>query len=178
MKTLQALALALFLSACATVNPYKPAASATGYGYSEQRLENDRFRVTFRGDSATNRSEVQDYLLYRSAEVTLQAGYDYFVVTNRATETERQRDPAFYGPGGYYGGWMFPTYYYSPRWGWRPYYDPFWSRPMYYSEVTRYQATAEIVMHKGTKPAGDSNAFDARQVQTNLQPRVFPPPRA
>jgi hypothetical protein len=172
MKTLQALALALCLSACATTNPYHPSAASGGYGYSDQRLEQDRYRITFRGDSATDRSQVQDYLLFRAAEVTLQSGFDYFVITNRAMDTDRQTDAYPYG-----GRFMFPTYYYSPRWGWRPFYDPFWDDPFYVREVTRYQATAEIVMHKGAKPAGDANAFDARQVQTNLQAKVLPAPR-
>jgi hypothetical protein len=172
MKSLQVLAIALALSACATVNPYHPAASAGGYGYSDQRLEQDRYRITFRGDSATKRAQVEDYLLFRSAEVTLQSGYDYFVITNRAMETDRRTDPEWFGPYG--GPYMFPYSYYSPRWGWRPYYDPFWRDPVYFREVTRYETTAEIVMHKGAKPPGDANAFDARQVQANLQARVFP----
>jgi hypothetical protein len=170
-----ALALAVALSACATVNPYHPAARPGGYGYSEQRLETDRFRISFQGDTATKRPEVENYLLFRSAEVTLQSGYDYFVVTNRANETDRRTDPVY---GGTYGGpFLFPYSYYSPRWGWRSYYDPFWANPVHYAEVTRYQASAEILMGKGAKPAGDAHAFDARQVQANLQAKVFPPPK-
>ena len=42
-------------------------------------------------------------------------------------------------------------------------------------QVDRYEATAEIVMGRGPKPAGDLNAFDAREVINNLGPRVLRP---
>jgi hypothetical protein len=42
-------------------------------------------------------------------------------------------------------------------------------------EIERYEATAEIVVGNGPKPAGDPNAFDAREVVDNLGPRL---PRA
>ena len=41
--------------------------------------------------------------------------------------------------------------------------------PFYYD---RYEATAEIVVGSGPKPAGDPNAFDAREVVQNLGPRL------
>ena len=59
-KTLAITAIAgLTLAACATATPYQPA----GYngqrgGYAEQRLENDRYRVTFSGNSLTSREQV------------------------------------------------------------------------------------------------------------------------
>jgi hypothetical protein len=39
-------------------------------------------------------------------------------------------------------------------------------------EIDRFEASAEIVMGRGAKPAGDPNAFDAREVIQNLGPRV------
>jgi hypothetical protein len=45
-----------------------------------------------------------------------------------------------------------------------------------YREVTRYEAIAEIAMFNGVKPANDANAFNAREVQANLQGRVTRPP--
>ena len=39
-----------------------------------------------------------------------------------------------------------------------PYYDT------YAREITRYSAVAFVAMHQGEKPAGNSNAFDAREV--------------
>jgi hypothetical protein len=39
-------------------------------------------------------------------------------------------------------------------------------------QVDRYEASAEIIMGRGPKPAGDPNAFDAREVIANIGPRV------
>jgi hypothetical protein len=39
-------------------------------GYSEQQIENNRFRVQFAGNSLTDRKTVETYLLYRAAELT------------------------------------------------------------------------------------------------------------
>jgi hypothetical protein len=172
MKALQALAMTLALASCATTPPYQPASSNYGYGYSDQRLEQNRFRVSFNGDSTTERDQVEDFLLYRSAELTLQSGYDYFVIADRGTDTKRQYD----NYGSSFRAYMFPRYYYSPRFGWLPYYDPFWDEPSHIREVTRYRASAEIAMYKGQKPASDAHAFDARDVQQNLAGRVMPPP--
>ena len=70
------------LGACARdPTPYQPAVD--GYGYSEQRIENNRFWVTFAGNDFTKADTVQKYLLYRAAELTLNYGYDYFTVVDR-----------------------------------------------------------------------------------------------
>lgn len=172
MKALQALAMALALASCASTPPYQPASSRYGYGYSDQRLEQNRFRVTFNGNSVTPRDEVEDFLLYRSAELTLQNGFDYFIIATRATDTKRRYDT--YGPS--YRPYYFYPRYFSPRFGWRPYYDPFWDDPINIREVTRYEASAEITMYKGEKPANDPRAFSARDVQQNLAGKVAPPP--
>ena len=73
------------MTACATATPYQPAVSDR-YGFEEQRIESNRVRITFRGNSVTDRETVETYLLYRAAELTLQNGQDYFIVANRDTE--------------------------------------------------------------------------------------------
>ena len=81
---------ALLVSACATETPYRPA-TGSGFnrtGFSERQVETNRFLVTFAGNSVTDRDTVERYLLYRAAELTLQHGYDYFVMVDR--ETDRQ----------------------------------------------------------------------------------------
>ena len=55
------LALAGLLSACATATPYQPnlPGQAVSGGYSEQRVEANRFRVNFSGNSLTSRETVE-----------------------------------------------------------------------------------------------------------------------
>lgn len=180
------LALAAGLSACATATPYQPnlPGQAVSGGYSEQRLEADRFRVSFRGNSLTARETVEGYLLFRAAELTLGEGYDWFTVVDRATDRQARTyvepDPFYrpwYGPA--YGYWRPSWRYYGAGFGWRTW-DPFWGDPFWGDRVDirtveRFEATAEIVMGRGPKPAGDPRAFDARQVTANLGPGIQRP---
>lgn len=74
-------AAALTLAACASMAPYGPATSPAAQGYAEQRIESDRWRVTYRGQG--DAAVVSDYALLRAAELTLAEGYDWFEVTQR-----------------------------------------------------------------------------------------------
>lgn len=169
-KLLLAVAAGL-LTACATATPYQPAA-VDRYGFEETRIENNRIRINFRGNTLTERETVETYLLYRAAELTLESGFDYFIVADRDTERESRLT------GSYRPRFAYDYWYFSPRRGWSPFYDPFWDEPTSYREVTRYEAVAEIAMFRGPKPADNPDAFDAREVQQNLQGRIVRPPPA
>src|SRR3972149_10206844 len=58
---------------------------ATG-GYSDARIDANTFLVEFHGNGFTSRQTVETYLLYRCAEVTVEAGYDFFVVVGGGVE--------------------------------------------------------------------------------------------
>jgi hypothetical protein len=176
------------LGACATATPYQPniRGQATSGGFSEVRLEADRFRVNFSGNSLTSRETVEGYLLYRAAELTVAQGYDWFAVVDRQTDrnarTYVEPDPFYrpwYGPS--YNFWRPSWRYYGGGYGWRswdPFFgDPFWGDRMDVRTVERFEASAEIVMHRGPKPQDDARAFDARAVMDNLGPRVLRPPQ-
>ena len=165
--------IAAGLAACATATPYQPAGDG-GYGFSEQRVEANRYRITFRGNSLTTRETVENSLLFRAAELTLQNGFDHFIVVENETEARTSysstASPAFYGryaygyPGYYYA---FPYYAYGFGWG--------YPRDYYTREITRYSAVAFVTMHKGPKPQDNPSAFDARDVIDNLRPIVLGP---
>ena len=178
-----ALALALGLTACATPTPYQPKApgTATSGGYSEVRLEPNRYRVNFAGNSMTSRETVEGYLLYRAAELTLQEGYDSFAIVDRHTDrkasTYVQPDPLYrpwYGPG--FGYWRPSWRYYGRGFGWRSwdagFGDPFWADRVDVQTIERFEASAEVVMTHGPKDAADPRAFDAHAVIDNLRPRI------
>lgn len=180
-----ALAIALAtacLTACATPTPYQPnvpGQQASG-GFSERRLEADRFQVSFAGNTLTSRETVERYLLYRAAELTVQQGYDWFETADRRTErdarTTIEQDPFMrpgFGYGAGYGYWRPSWRYYGPRYGgwrsWDPFYgDPFFTTRAQVRTVEKFEATAEIVLHKGAKPAGETRAYDAREIMTSL----------
>jgi len=173
------LAAALAVAACATATPYQPLGTrgASG-GFAEQRIEQNRYRVTFVGNDMTSRQRVENYLLFRAAELTVANGYDGFTIVRR--DTERDVDTRVYDSGlrSPYGYWRPSWRYYGGRYGWRhwdPWYGgPFWGDTIDVRTVERYEATAEIVMFRGNRPS-DPSSFDARQVIGNLRPTIQVP---
>src|SRR3546814_6915077 len=69
-------------------------------GFSEQRIESNRYMVSFSGNSLTSRETVERYLLFRAAELTVQQGFDHFILVDRNTDrkTRTYVDRPF-GPG-------------------------------------------------------------------------------
>lgn len=143
------------LAACATATPYQP--ENQGYGYFEQRIEKNRYRVTFSGNSETPKQTVENYLLYRAAELTVQNGYDYFVLASDGTEANTRYIENFDGFGGY---WWHPR---------------FAGGVSTATPITQYEAQASVVMFSGAKPDQNVKAFDAKQVLSNLQPLIQRP---
>jgi hypothetical protein len=158
------------LGACSSgPTPYQPASANYSRGYTETKIEDARYRISFKGNSLTERETVENYMLFRAAELTLQSGYDTFTISNRDTD----KDKSTRYSGGFYGP-RLSYMYFSPRFGWYGAYDPFWNDSARYREVTSYEAFAEIVMTKGPK-GSDPNSFDARQVSQNLGPTIQRP---
>ena len=102
-------------------------------------------------------------MLYRAAELTLAQGYDWFEAAQRHTDTHTSGYTAW-GPG---WGWGWR------RWG--PWGGAFWDQDVAFDTEQRYDASVEIVLHHGGKPADDPHAFDARQVVANLGPKIVRP---
>jgi hypothetical protein len=186
LSSLAALAaLAAATTACSTApTPFQPYVAEAGPGihggYSEDRIAPDRFVVRFHGNEFTSRDRVEGYLLYRAAQLTLQNGYDSFVMADRHTEHDVQTyvepDP-FYRPwyGGGFGYWRPDWAYYSPGLGWNRWYPgsgPFWRDSVDIRTVEAFEATAEIVLRKGPPPPGSPGVFDARQVLAQLGPTI------
>ena len=145
-----AVALAAGLSACVSPTPYQPLVKGgvTSGGYTETRIEPNRWRVTFAGNTMTKRETVEGYLLFRAAELTLQNGDDWFAMVDRQTDAKSR---TYVQPDPFYHPWYGPGFGY-----WRP----------------AFEASAEIVTHKGAKPADDPRAFDAHAVVENLKPKI------
>ena len=159
-RTVLLFTLTALVAACSTATPYQP--ETKGYGYSERKVESNRYTVTFSGNAQTPRRTVEDYLLYRAAEVTLANGYDYFVLAGQDTEADTRYNSSFID----YGGFGFY------RWG------PHFGTGVGVStttSTTTYEGKADIVMYKGSKAPGNVKAFDARQVKTSIEPRLKRP---
>lgn len=84
MKTLLALFVATVLVGCATSYQKQ---SFSG-GYSETQLGENIFQVSFRGNGYTSRERASDFSLLRSAEITLERGFRYFVIVESEKNTK------------------------------------------------------------------------------------------
>lgn len=185
-------ASAVILTACATATPYQPASTPGGFdGFSQTMLENDRARITFGGNSLTKRDTVENYLLYRSAEMAVERGFDHFTLSSRNVEkdTRLRSTPAigaslydpyfnysFYRNGygwsrGYrysrFGGFNRGYGFGRRGFGYNSFRDPFFD-DFDVQEITKYRATAEVKFGKGMKPSNQTNSFNAREVLQNL----------
>lgn len=155
-----AVLLTLALAACAaSPTPYQLAGEEGGY--ADQQIESDRYRVSFEGNAATSRETVENYALYRAAELTLASGNDYFKVVSKEVEPiiggVRGVTPGFgIGIGGGNVGFGVS----STFGGGRPDYS--------------YVTYLDIVVYEGEKPEEDRDAYGAFDVIERLKTTVVP----
>lgn len=150
-------AAGLALSACASLAPYGPQMGSGGQGYVEQRIESNRFRVTYNG--VGHPGPVADYALLRAAELTLAQGYDWFEVTQRWTDG--RPDSA---------GGLRPSVgvgYGSSRYGGYRSSGVGVGVGLNFSGPSPTSTTLEVVMGNGERP-DRPNAYDASDVRDSL----------
>jgi hypothetical protein len=153
---------ALLLGACAT--GYQKS-SITG-GYSERRINDSAYVVSFNGNGFASKDRVYYFWIYRCAELTLQQGYGLYVIQpNRSSANRLPPDPAFkpavltLGEGGGFikthggGGGVIVV-------------------PMAGSGATKWTYSATVLMYK--KPLAKEQVWgiDAEQTVALLKPYV------
>ncbi|MCA8890124.1 MAG: hypothetical protein KDA46_14915 [Parvularculaceae bacterium] len=162
MRILMIVAAMLALGACATAvgTAYGPADSK-GYGYTQTRIEADRYRVSFAGDGATPPELVEDFALLRAAEIAVENGYDWFRVVGRSMDAEEKGGVglgAGVGTGSYgrsssvgvgVGGNLGTV-------GARRF----------------YTARLEVLFGSGDMPADNAGVYDARSVISSISARL------
>jgi hypothetical protein len=166
--------VSLFAAACATRPAYRPRLDGERVGYTDERISENRARISYSGSDRTTRRRVEDYLLLRAAEVTQNSGFVAFVFDDRNTETERsyyRTDFATFGAWPYWRRFGPFSYYYS-SWHFR---DPFNDT---IESQTRYSAYAEIVMLTAAQAERETRAISAADVISRLRPPEPPPPPA
>ena len=112
------------------------------YGYSDEPIDSTTYQVTFAGNSATSPVDVDRYALYRAAEVTVDKGFDYFVVLNTEDDVSKKTF-----------GMVNETQLTTTT----------------YKEHT---STKTIRMFKGQRPADNSNAYDAKSMISVMGPTI------
>ncbi|MES2833691.1 MAG: hypothetical protein V4707_03160 [Pseudomonadota bacterium] len=161
IRTALIAAAALSLAACASLQPYGPAMSANGQGFTEQRIEANRYRVTYQGVGAPQ--PVSDLAFRRAAELTLEQGYDWFEVTQRFVDGRPDsaggmRPSVSIGAGSSnYGRYRSSGVGVGVG--------------LNFSGPSPTATALEIVMGRGERP-DRANAYDARGVRDSLSPRM------
>jgi hypothetical protein len=164
--------VALGASACAEpLSPYQP--QVDGHGYSDQRIDGRTYRVEFSGNQFTSQETVEDYLLYRAAELTLENKYDRFELSQKTIDRV-----VYYGPSSYPHGFGYPYSAHGGRLRRHPFqqYSPF-VYPSYlgaYRE-TQYRATATVRFLPASAPLEGASVYDAREVKKMLDPKLERP---
>lgn len=157
--------LALGLAACAAQpTPYQPQDGSTGY--AEQQLDASTWRVQFAGNADTPRDTVENYLLYRSAEIMLFGGYDRFIVLEK--EIERTVEYRGYGHRPHFG-WGVRRWHHDYDYG---YFGRF---PDHFPPLTSYTAYATIRVYDGEPVPAGLQVYDAHAVIGQLGPTIVLP---
>ncbi|MES2255843.1 MAG: hypothetical protein V4559_12485 [Pseudomonadota bacterium] len=172
----------LVLAGCATPAPYAPRAPGQATGYTDRQLSDNRWRVTFTGNSVTPRETVENSLLLRAAEVTLASGHSHFIFDSRDTKAQTRYDAFPVGPGFGYGsgfgyGAGFGYGYGRGYWG----FHPAWGYSAFGPDVdivstTKFESYAEIVVLNDEQAQREPRAVDARAVIAHMPPPPPPPP--
>jgi len=143
----------LALAACSTApTVYGPAASIDATGYREQRIENERYRITFRANADLKPPQVEDMALRRAAEITVAQGFQWFTVVTRNTDlvggsmTPTGPSVGIGGSTGSYGSGVGLGLGFN-----------------FGADTRQYQSVLEVMLGRGAKPS-DPNAYGAQQV--------------
>lgn len=151
-------ALVVLLAGCASGPVYRPAAEPGDYGYRDTMLTSQHYRVSFAGDDNTARETVENFAMFRAADLTLSHGDDHFRVVSQQTSPITENTD--YGPTATVGyGWGYP----------------FWGTGIGYStgsvSRTRYETVLQIQIGPDV-PGEGPDVYDARQIKQNLSAEV------
>ena len=145
--------LVLALAACSSApTVYGPAATSSAAGYRQTKIEDDRYRVSFRANSDLKAPQVEDMALRRAAEIAVENGRDWFLVVNRFTDLaggSSGGSGTSVGVGGSSGSYGSSSgvgigFSFSP-------------------DTRSYETTLEILLGNGAKPSSP-DAYDARSI--------------
>jgi len=125
-------------------------------GYADLQLDEEAFRVTYRGNGYTSSERVEKFLLFRCAELTVERDYDFFVIFNSKDESSQF---AYTTPGSYSSttNVVGSTAYTHGQ------YSPGTTIP-----ITKHRATVIIKLFKGQKPDFPL-VYNARMLIKNLR---------
>jgi hypothetical protein len=141
------------------------------------------FKLVVTGTTFTTRGEIEKYLAYRAARLTIEQGGTWFTLSEDRAKGETgvpvpARDPD--GPR-----FSFRMKYFRPVWRYKTSGSAEWTRWSPFSgapfiaadpkTISNFEVTVEIVVHKGPMDDADPLAFEAWALSDLLVNQVSPP---
>ena len=141
------------------------------------------FKLVVTGHTFTSRGEIEKYLAYRAARLTIEQGGEWFAFAEdrgkgETAEAAPARDPE--GPR-----YSFRMKYFRPVWRYKTSGSQAWTRWSPFAGVpftsadpktiSDYEVSAEIVVRKGPMDDADPLAFEAGALSDLLVNQVSPP---
>jgi len=160
MKKIVAVVMAAMLSACAT--PYGKYGIAGGY--VDSRIDENTFSISVDTNGFTSQQTTTMHALYRAAELTVENGFDFFVIASGANNSTSM---AMAMPGSSTSNTTVNAYGSTAYARTSTTYAPTTVVPMVFPN-----STLIIKSFKGAKPDGAPNAYDARAVMKYLGPQI------
>ena len=100
--------LTLFASGCSTTESvkrpdpdYRPIAG-NSYGYSDRRIKENSYEVTYKGHEKTSQQEANDFARLRALEIARKLNYKYMLVTSTKDKTSSRNKN--------YNGYCYPNF--------------------------------------------------------------------
>lgn len=152
--------LVLALSACAT--PYGKYGLLGGY--TDSRIDSNTFSISVDNNAYTNQQTTSMHALYRAAELTVENGFDYFVIVSSVSNPTSM---AMTMPSTSTSQTSINTYGSTGTATTTTHYAPTTVVPLVFPN-----STLVIKSFKGAKPADQANAYDAREVMKYLGPQI------
>lgn len=151
------LVLVILVSGCATGY----GSQGFGGGYTDVKIQDDIFKISFRGNAYLGSSKCQDYAMLRAAEVALENGYKYFIVLDDKSGTQQY---SYTTPVESHTSGTINTYGSSATYSGRTSY----SGGQTYN-FNKPRSNLMIRCFKGKPENSLAMPFDARQVKNNLR---------
>ena len=141
------------------------------------------FKLVVAGHTFTSRGDIEKYLAYRAARLTIEQGGDWFTLTEdrgkgETAEPAPARDPE--GPR-----YSFRMKFFRPVWRYKTSGSQAWTRwspfagaPFISADpktIGDFEASVEIVVRKGPMDDADPLAFEAAALSDLLVNQVSPP---
>ena len=165
-----------------TGSPSMVPPAAAGVFSVEKR--GNRLHLTVTGHKFTSRAEVEKYLAYRAAESTLEQKGSWFILVEARAKGDTAPVPKRDASGPRYS---FRMEYWRPAWRYKAAGNTAWvswspfSGVAFFADgkdpktITDFEASADIVVHKGQMDDSQPLAFEAGPLSDLLINQVSPP---